>query len=363
MSQTTTKQPTGRGNGGDGTPGQRYHLRLPPELTPEIAARRWRELNRLLHSLVVLHGEVRDRKPYEPILRAAGGIVAAPRGLLYLREEPLGGVRLVVASGFRGRIPERMRSANALAAAAMQVRKPILVNDPPEEPLREELRLLGESSCVTVPILRRGLPWGAVQLLRSTPFLEEEAVLLWIYALILEEALAVATEVTRLPESPPVTDLAPGLVDRAQFDTKLDWEIERAAWVGRPCSILRVGWRPPEGEVNGDYDLRLGRALRAIRRSLRPIDQVSIWRERNLLISLPDVDSMEAHRVAQDIRRNLVQSRALGEEEGVLPGLRLAFATYPIHGRTREDLTRALDRLFEGEENPPEMSEVRAPEA
>lgn len=363
MSQTTTKQATGRGNGGDGSPGQRYHLRLPPELTPEIAARRWRELNRLLHSLVILHSEVRDRKPYEPILRSACGILAAPRGILYLREGPLGGLRLVVASGFRGRIPERLRSVNALAMAAMQVRKPILVNDPGEESLREELRLLGESSSLTVPILRRGLPWGAVQLLRPAPFLEEEAVLLWIYALILEEALTIMTEATRLPEILPAADLAPGLVDRAQFDSKLDWEIERAAWVGRPCSILRVGWRPPEGEANGDHDLRLGRALRAIRRSLRPIDQVTIWRERNLLISLPDLDSMEAQRVAQDVRRNLVQSRALGEEEGVLPGLRMAFATYPVHGRTREDLTRALDRLFEGEENPPETPEVRAPEA
>src|SRR6266699_1352070 len=35
----------------------RCQLTRPPELTADIAARRWRELNLLLHSLVLLHGE------------------------------------------------------------------------------------------------------------------------------------------------------------------------------------------------------------------------------------------------------------------------------------------------------------------
>src|SRR5262245_32747058 len=129
----------------------RYEIQSPPALTAGIAARRWRELNLLLHSMALLPGEFGKRNSFLPILRLAGTLVEAQRGLLYLKRGTSSGLRKMIDFGFAGRIPEGLRSSNAMAAAAIRGRKPILVNNPIEEILRKDLRLLKGTSCLTVP--------------------------------------------------------------------------------------------------------------------------------------------------------------------------------------------------------------------
>ncbi len=337
-----------QGPRGAGRWGTRYLLQKPPDLTPEMAARRWRELNLLLHSLALLHSELGGKNPFLPILRLAGAIVSAGRGLLYLKRESGVGLRMMMSFGFTGRAADRLRSVNDMAAAALLSRKPVLVNDPPEEALRNELRLLQDPFCLTVPILLRGKPWGAIQLLRSRPFEEEDAILMWIYALILEGALPGSTVSARLHRSPVVPEAGRGLLDRQHFESKLDREIERSRWAGRPCSLLRLRWRPAHGKDAGDSErLVSGQVLRAIRRSLRPADLITSCDGGDLLVFLPDLDGPETQRVTQNLRRNLLQSRALGEEGGH-SCLRMAFASYPADGALREDLLRAVDVFLAG---------------
>ena len=55
----------------------RYSITQPPDLSQGIASRRWLEIGRLLHSLVILPGEVKNKKPFRPVLRTAITIVAA----------------------------------------------------------------------------------------------------------------------------------------------------------------------------------------------------------------------------------------------------------------------------------------------
>jgi hypothetical protein len=328
-----------------------------------MAALRWRELNLLLHSLALLRTDLEGKQPFLPVLRSSGTIVGARRGLLYLWDETGGGVRLKVGFGFGHRVPERLRATNCMAEAALQWRKPILVHDPPEVSLREELGLLGEVSCLTAPILMHGLPWGAVQFTRPEPFGEDEAVLLWMYCLILEGVLPGLAENTRLLESPSSPGLEPGLVGRQLFESRLDWEIERSGWAGHSCSLLRMRWQTQEGMRNpADRGLRSERALRVIRRSLRPEDLIAPWEEGDLLISLPDRDGLEAERVAQTIRRNLIQSGALEAEGGALSLLKLAIATSPVHGRRKEDLFRTLEFVLAAPERPLPGPAAQSPE-
>jgi hypothetical protein len=181
----------GRSRAGEGANfGGRYDLRLAPELTAAIAARRWRELNHLLSSLVVLHGELRHHRSYTPVVRSCRAIVSAPRGMLAVREGADGEFRLLAEIGFPRTVREGLRSGRRMASAALVSRKPLLISDPREADLGAELQALGGGSCLAVPILPGGVPWGTVLLLRAEPFDEEEAVLAWIYVLVLEEALA-----------------------------------------------------------------------------------------------------------------------------------------------------------------------------
>jgi GGDEF domain-containing protein len=324
---------TGAGQGANF--GGRYDLRLAPELTAAIAARRWRELNHLLSSLVVLHGELRHHRSYTPVVRSCRAIVSASRGMLVVREGAEGEFRLRAEMGFPRTVRERLHSGRRMASAALVSRKPLLISNPPEGDLGAEIQALGGGSCLAVPILPGGVPWGTVLLFRAEPFDEEEAVLAWIYVLVLEEALA------DLAIPPRAAAADPALVDCDDFERRLDEEIERSAWSGSPLSLLLLEWPPPE-EGGEDEDALLQRVVRVLRRTLRPLDLSCIGRDENLLVCLPGVNSGEAGSVAQSIRRNLVQSRLLGEETRVVSSLRISSATFPLDGRSRQELIDAV---------------------
>ena len=98
--------------------GNRYGLMKPPELTPEIASRRWRELNRLIHACMVLHGVGADRRPFQRLLRTAGALVGAARGIFYVRCDSESALDMAASSGFLRGVPERLRSGSELAGCS-----------------------------------------------------------------------------------------------------------------------------------------------------------------------------------------------------------------------------------------------------
>ena len=164
----------------------RYTLRVPPDLTEEIASRRWRDVNRLVLAPILLQDGADNGRPLLSILSTARTIVPAERGLLSLSGDAPGTLDIAAEFGFGRRVPERLRHANPLAAAAARCRKPVLVGRAGDLALARALRLLGRPSCLSVPILRRGAPWGVIQLARTEPFREDDAILAWLYALGLE---------------------------------------------------------------------------------------------------------------------------------------------------------------------------------
>lgn len=324
--------------------GNRYGLMKPPELTAEIASRRWRELNRLIHACMVIHGVGRDRRPFQRLLRTAGALVGASRGIFYVCCDSEAALEMAAASGFLRGVPERLRRGGDLAVAAMRVGKPLLVSRPTDSRLEEEMRWLGESSCVVFPILRQGQPWGVLQLLRSEAFSEEEAVLLWMYALVVEDALPSLTQTVRATEAPvSASRTQPGLISISDFESRMDWEIECLLWGGRSCSVLRISLGRKSVAEESTELLRTGKVLRVVRSCLRGVDLLAPDSSGDLLVLLPDMDAQEGQQVAQKIRRTLVQSRALGEESAVIHSLRIAQVTCPDQGRRREDLLRTLD--------------------
>jgi hypothetical protein len=318
-----------------------YALGRPPELTAEMAASRWKDVNLLLHSLVVLRSDLRERPTLAHLLRSARGMVGAQRGLLLVRDLAAGGCRVRAELGFPRESRETLSGAHRMASAAMLSRKPLLVAHPDDADLGAELRLLGGGACLSIPILPGGNPWGVLQLVREEPFQEEDAILVWIYVMVLEETLSDLAEAGRAAASPKVREGKPGLQDVSDFQRCLDEEMERSVWSGRPLSLLRVGWGVPGAETSRKEG-QFSRALRVLRRSLHSGALISRGADGDLLIALPGMGAFEAERAAQSIRRNLIQSRALGEGPDVVSMLRLASATFPQDGRSRRELVAAV---------------------
>jgi hypothetical protein len=321
----------------------RHLLRVPPDLTPEIAARRCREVNLLLRSPLLLQGRPGDGKPLRAILEVARSIAPADRGLLYLWDEPAGKMELAAEFGFAHRVPGTLHSANPLASAAARRRKPVLVGRPDDLSVARQLRLLGRPSCLSVPILRSGAPWGVIQLLRQRPFQEEDGVLLWIFALILEGT--VPALVDAVPSRREIPAASPSsLVSASRLQVRIDTEIERARWAGRPCGLILLAWRPaPGGTEREPATLQSPRILRALLRTLRPTDLVAPWGRGDLLVLMPEQDLEATESAARAIRRRLVQSGALGDREGAAQAaLRITHVSCPAHGTRREPLLRAM---------------------
>jgi hypothetical protein len=330
----------------EGRPFEGYELRRPPEINAAMAAKRWRELNSLLHSLMVLHGDLHDRHVSPHILRTSRTIVSASQALL-VAPDARGAFRVRAHLGLPRGGRERAGQAGRMADAALRARKPLLVSDPAEPELISELRLLGAASCLTVPIVPGGYPWGAIQLLRPEPFHEEEAVLIWIYVMVLEEALSKTLLAVRFAFSgEPAGD--DGLLDYGTFLSRLEDEVGRLGWSGRPLSVLRLDWRPVAPDPAGDSRPLL-RAARLVHRSIRPSDLVAAGPQGELIVALPGANPGQAAIVAQTIRRNLVQSRVLGAENGVILSLRISSASHPVDGASGAELLKVLATAGEAE--------------
>lgn len=320
---------------------ERYGLRKPPEIGAEMGRCRWRELNRLLHACMVLHGVGRDRRPLQRILHTAAGLVGASRGVFYLRGDAEMTLEPAASLGFPGGIPEGLRGGGEISPAAMRAGKPLLVGAPEEARLKAELAMLGEESCVSFPILLEGQPWGVVLLGRPGRFEEDEAVLLWMYALVVEDALPSLSRSERPLRVEP--DSAPGgLVSRETFRSLVDLELERLPSGARPCTILRIAFHHPDRRQ--EEPLRQARSLRVLRSALRAIDRVAPGEAGELLILLPETGASEGGQVGQKIRRALIQSRVLGEEPVVIHALTVRQASCPDQGHRSAALFEALEK-------------------
>jgi hypothetical protein len=159
----------------------------PPDLTARTASTRLREINILLHSLALLGGELEMGGPLPSVLRAAMALAPADRALLYGWDDRSRTLRLAISLGFEGSV--RACGGGAGALACLLQRKPVLVWAPTQESVCRELDSLGARGSLSVPILRRGLPWGVIQLLGDRAFEKDEALLLWLFALVLEGVL------------------------------------------------------------------------------------------------------------------------------------------------------------------------------
>ena len=317
-----------------------YLLNDPPELTREIAISRIKEINLLLHSLALIADELEGRRPLLPLLRTSASLAPADRVLLYQWDEVRAGVRLAAALGFQGALAAPLTTGNTQAHACLVHGKPILVSSPPEQHLAGELSLLGARSCLSVPIKHQGMPWGALQLLRDRPFLNDEAVLVWMFALVLEGMLPSVMGQRRHREIAAAADAESGLLAPAHFRRSLDWEVRRAARAGQPLTVACVEvtemlhGRPRGGSI----PFTPPAAARVIQRALREQDIATCLGGHHFLAALPDTADPAARQMVGLIREGLVELAA-----GTLPVFDIAagFATYPDDGRCEADLIRA----------------------
>src|SRR4029434_291608 len=116
----------------------------------------------------------------------------------------------------------------------------VLVSEPCEVSLSHELAMLHTNASLSVPMTHQGLPWGAVQLLRDRPFLAEDAIIMWLYTLVLEGVLPSAIGLKRHREMAAPLDSVTGLLAPDHYRRRLAWELRRSSWLDRPLMVACV---------------------------------------------------------------------------------------------------------------------------
>ncbi len=317
-----------------------YLLNIPPELTAGIAARRWREINILLHSVALLGDEMDGQDPLLPLLRASSTMVTADRALLYEWDEGRRALLLAGSLGISDTAAVGLTSGNTQAQTCVLHRKPVLVSSPREGFLQEELAALSAVGVLSVPIAHQGLPWGCLQLVRSRPFMREEAVLLWLFALVLEGVLPFILHIRNHREKTASTDTETGLQTPAHFRRRLSWELQRAAWVARPVTVACIEITEmlhgrPRG---GSLSVTPREAARLVCKALRPADSVTCLGGHHFIASLPDTSPRQAERILDVIREAFLSRMA-----STLPVFDLVtgLSVFPEDGRDEAELIRS----------------------
>jgi len=317
-----------------------YLLHDPPELTRAMAAARWRELNMLIHSISLLSEENTGRGPLLPLLRASATLAGADRALLYRWDDVTGGLRLTAAHGLDDAHAERLYTHNEPARASLLHRKPVLLSGPDEPWLADEMCRLGSRSSLSVPVTCEGMPWGAMQFLRERPYVREEAVLVWMYALMVEGMLPLLMASARHADRNATVDAATGLLMPSHFRRRLSWEMQRAEWMARPLTVLCVEVTEmlhgrPRG---GSLPFSLQAAASVVQKTLRPHDAVTCLGGHHFVAAMPDTSGEEAARAVDVIRDGLLDCSG-----GTLPvfDLLMGRSTFPEDGRTEAELIRA----------------------
>lgn len=315
-------------------------LSEPPELTQSVAAGRSKEINLMLHSLALIGDELDGGRGLMPVLRAAATLGGADRALLYQWDDVSGSVRLTTSLGFKGPLPKMVTEGTAQVRGCLVHRKPVFVAPPCRDALRRELAQLHAGASLSVPMTHQGLPWGAVQLLRDRPFLAEDAILLWLYVLVLEGVLPAAMGLKRHREMAAPVDSVTGLLPPDHYRRRLAWEMRRSSWMDRPLTVACMEVTEMlHGRPRGSFiSFSTREASQVIQKALRQSDTVTCLGGHHFVMTMPETARPAARRVVDLIREGLLEVSA-----GTLPVFDIAtgFANYPADGATESEIIRA----------------------
>jgi len=113
-----------------------------------------------------------------------------------------------------------------------------------------------------------------------------------------------------------MNDVMTGLPNRRSFDERLSMEWKRALRIGHPISILVIDidffkkYNDTHGHLNGDIILR--EVAKAIKQTTnRPGDFTARWGGEEFIVLLPDTDSKGAAEIAEQIRKNIENTRVI----------------------------------------------------
>ena len=211
--------------------------------------------------------------------------------------------------------------------------------------------LTGTRSCLGIPLEIRGSVVGAIILTSTTPghFTEESAQRLRAFA----SQASVAIENARLflqAHQLSVTDGLTGLNNRRHFFDEAKGEYERIRRYGRALSVVMIDIDHFK-KLNDTYGHSVGDAVlrevaRRFQEAVRTIDVVARYGGEEFVVLMPETDLAEALKVAERVRRCVVECPVYNDGVTVFTTISLGVAEIDEKMACLEDLLKCSDQAL-----------------
>jgi diguanylate cyclase (GGDEF)-like protein len=213
--------------------------------------------------------------------------------------------------------------------------------------LPEPLRLFKESaSRMSIPLISFGQTLGVLTLHSTQPnaFRESELQSLESVADICANSIQNAHYVDRVKQLAYLDGLT-GIFNRRFFELRILEEIERACRYGTGMAVVMADidefkkLNDEFGHLLGDEVLRQVSSL--FHQQLRKVDVVCRYGGEEFAILLTQISTQQAIAIAEKLRRLVEKFQFPGVPRTIT--ISAGLATFPIHGKTRDEMVRAAD--------------------
>lgn len=327
-----------------------FTVEVGAELSPETLRRRASAVNALLRLAMLAGMEMEFDAAVNTFADFVAEIVPYDRILVFFWDEEQDAPRVRLARGLEGIPSEDYAHGNILNVWASRFAKPMLISLGEHPDADSSLMAVQSGSVVVIPITVGSRVIGSLQIFSRKPhkFQQEDAQLLWTFALIAENQLSRRCSNDGLLKF-AFTDYLTGLRTRGYFEQQLDLEIKRAERKGSHLSLLMLDidrfklLNDQCGHHVGDHVLR--EVASVLQRDMRDFDTLARYGGEEFVIILPETDEQGALRVAQRVRHNVELARfrhnALSPLERVT--ISIGIAVYGKDTRFKRELIEFAD--------------------
>jgi diguanylate cyclase (GGDEF)-like protein len=331
-------------------PPEQFVVEVFSEMGRETVQRRWRAINVILRMSMLAGLELQLEPALNLVCDMAGEIIPYERGLVYFWDEEQQKMHLRVARNLDNPDQETFDRGNLLNFWSTKFQKPLIIPKGAHDQVDLLLNSVCAESVLVLPLFVRTRVLGSMQLFGPSPtsFSKEDAQLLWMLSLVVENLLTRDFANEALIKF-AFTDFLTAMKTRGYFETQLEREIKRAERTKGPLALVMIDidhfkvLNDTHGHHVGDLLLRDVSAV--LMKDMRQIDTVARYGGEEFALILPETNGVGAYRVAQRVRKAVEAARyfAGSPSEVVKLTISLGVAVLPQDAQFKRDLIEAAD--------------------
>lgn len=329
---------------------EQFVIQVFSEFSRETVQRRWHAINVIVRMSMLSGLEMQLEPALNLVCDMASEIIPYESGLIFFWDDEKQQMLLRVTRNLEAVDQETFTRGNLLNFWTAKLQRPLIIPRGAHSQVDLLLETARAESVLVMPLFVRTRVLGSLLLFGASrnSFSEEDAQLLWILSLVVENLLTRDFANEALIKF-AFTDYLTGMKTRGYFETQLEREIKRAERSKGPLALVMIDidhfkvLNDTHGHHVGDVLLRDISAV--LMKDMRQIDTIARYGGEEFVVILPETNQVGAYRVAQRLRKAVESGHffAGSPSETVKVTISLGVAVLPQDAQFKQDLIEAAD--------------------